>query len=85
MVAGIVRFCLVNSWRINHFGMKPVSGGSPLKDSSVVSVMIVSRGDFVADEAMELILVVLNVLNKRNMEVVIKMYRIRLRRVRLGA
>ena len=41
------RSCLVNSCKIIHFGMNPVSGGSPPRDSIVTIVSAVSTGAFV--------------------------------------
>lgn len=65
--------------------MKPERGGNPPKESRVSKAIIDRRGNFVDDEAMELILVELKVLNNRKVVSVMMMYRIRLRRVRLGA
>ena len=33
MAAGVIS-CLVSSWMISHFGIKPVSGGRPARDKS---------------------------------------------------
>lgn len=30
--ANMVRSCLIISWAISHFGIKPVNGGKPLKE-----------------------------------------------------
>lgn len=84
MVAKINRFCFASSWRISHFGKKPERGGSPPKERRVSSVIIDRRGDLVVDEAMELILVELKVLNRRKVVSVKRIYKIRLRRVKLG-
>lgn len=78
MVAGIIRFCLVNSCKISHLGMKPVRGGSPPKERSVIRVIIVSMGDLVVEIVMELIFVELNVLNRRKVVRVMIIYNIRL-------
>lgn len=39
--------CLVSSCRINHFGINPVSGGSPASDSIVAMLIAVRMGAFV--------------------------------------
>lgn len=40
-------FCVNSSSRVSHFGKKPVSGGSPPKDRSVIIVSEESMGDVV--------------------------------------
>lgn len=47
IVAVGVISCLMSSWIINHFGMKPVSGGRPAKDRSVSIMVAFSMGVFV--------------------------------------
>lgn len=39
--------CFVSSCSTNHFGMNPVIGGKPPKDSMVIIVMAVRIGAFV--------------------------------------
>lgn len=53
--------------------MKPVRGGSPPKERSVIMDMIVSSGDLVDEMVIELIFVVLLVLRRRNIDEVIVM------------
>lgn len=65
--------------------MKPESGGNPPKERRVNKAIIDRRGDLVDDEAMELILVELKILNNRKVVSVMMIYKIRLRRVRFGA
>lgn len=76
--------CLVSSWRISHFGIKPVNGGRPPKDSRMRGVRDVSAGVFVHEMASVLMLVDLFSLNTRNVEEVIMKYVIRVRRDREG-
>ena len=85
IVAGINRLCCVNSWRISHLGINPESGGNPPRERRVSKVMMDRRGDLVDDEAIELILVELKILNRRKVVSVMVIYRIRLSKVRLGA
>lgn len=47
IVAVGVISCLVSSWIISHFGMKPVSGGRPARDRSVSIMDAFSVGVFV--------------------------------------
>lgn len=78
------RFCLVNSWRISHFGVKPVSGGRPPRDKRIKGVRDVIVGIFAQEEARVLILVDLFSLKTRKAENVIIKYVIRAKRVREG-
>lgn len=39
--------CLVNSWRISHFGINPVSGGIPASDIRVSIIRVFMVGSFV--------------------------------------
>ena len=73
MAAG-ARSCLVSSWRISHFGMKPVSGGSPPSDRRMRGVRDVSAGAFAQEVASILMLVALLSLNTRNVDDVIIRY-----------
>lgn len=84
IMAGIGRACFESSCRINHFGMKPDSGGSPPRDKRVIKVRMVRSGDLDEEVAIELILVELNVLNRRKVVRVMIIYRSRLSCVRLG-
>ena len=83
-VAISARFCLVSSRRINHFGMKPVRGGRPPKDSRIRGVKEVIAGVFAHEVASVLMLVELFILNARNAENVIAKYVVRVRKVREG-
>ena len=47
MVAVGVISCLVSSWMMNHFGMKPVNGGRPARERSVSIMVAFSMGVFV--------------------------------------
>lgn len=47
IVAAVVNSCLVSSWMISHLGRKPVSGGSPARDSSVSIRVAFRAGIFV--------------------------------------
>lgn len=76
--------CLVNSCRISHFGMNPVSGGSPPSDRSIRGAKAVSAGVFAQESASVLMLVDLFNLNARNIDRVIIRYIIKVSRVREG-
>lgn len=84
MVAGIARFCLVSSCKINHFGINPESGGRPPRESRVIKVITVRRGDLTVEMAIELILVESKSLKRRKVVRVIIIYKERLSLVRLG-
>lgn len=84
MVAVRGRSCLVSSWRISHFGIKPVRGGSPPRDRRIRGVRDVIVGNFAHEEASVLMLVDLFSLKTRNVENVIIMYVISARSVREG-
>lgn len=60
--------CLVSSWRISHFGIKPVSGGRPPSESRTRGVRVVSAGAFAQEVASILMFVDLFSLNTRNVE-----------------
>lgn len=46
IAAGVIS-CLVSSWTMSHFGMNPVSGGSPARDRSTSIRVVFSTGVFV--------------------------------------
>ena len=54
-----VKFFLVSSCRISHFGMNPVKGGSPPSDSRTKGVAVVRIGALAHDVVRALIVVVL--------------------------
>lgn len=60
-----------SSCRISHFGIKPVSGGSPPSDKRMSGVNEVRTGAFVHAVDRVLIVVALLILNTRNVEKVI--------------
>lgn len=76
--------CLVNSWRMSHFGIKPVSGGRPPRERRTRGVSAVRIGVFAQEMARELMLVALFVLKIKNVEKVITKYMIRVRKVSDG-
>ena len=47
IVAVGVSSWLVSSWRMSHFGRKPVRGGSPASESRVSMRVVLSTGAFV--------------------------------------
>lgn len=55
IVAITVRFCVVSSSIISHFGIKPVRGGSPPNESKISMVIAVIGGEVVHEVAMSLI------------------------------
>lgn len=63
--------CLVSSWRISHFGIKPVRGGRPPSERRMRGARAVRVGAFVQDIARVLMFVALLSLNTRNVENVI--------------
>jgi len=65
------RPCLVSSWRISHFGAKPVRGGRPPSDRSTRGASAVRAGALAQEVASVLTLVESEVLNVRNAEDVI--------------
>lgn len=77
--------CFVNSCIINHFGMKPVSGGRPPRESKMRAATVVRVGVFVQASVRVLIFVVIIVLNVRKAAAVMMMYVPRERRVNWGA
>lgn len=78
------RFCLVSSWRMSHLGIKPVSGGRPPRESSVIIAIVVIMGVFDQVRVSVLSFVEVTFLNVRKVAVVIAMYRIRFRMARFG-
>lgn len=74
IVAMIGRSCFVNSCKISHFGMNPVSGGKPPNESRTRAAIDVRTGFFDQVIARVLILVVVNILRVRNAAEVIIMY-----------
>lgn len=46
-MAVVVISCLVSSWIISHLGRKPVSGGSPARESRANMRVVLSVGVFV--------------------------------------
>lgn len=79
------RSCFVSSCRIIHFGMNPVSGGSPPSDSRTRAVVDASTGLFDQVVASVLILVDNDIFRVRNAAEVIMMYVPSARRVSWGA
>lgn len=75
IVAAVVISCLVSSWTISHFGRKPVSGGSPARESRVSIRVVFSMGVFVHEVISVDSFRVLVVLRVRNTVVVINVYR----------
>lgn len=84
MVAVVARSCLVSSCKINHFGINPVSGGSPPRERSTRGVKDVRAGVFAQEVARVLMLVELLSLNTRNVESVMMRYVRSVRRVKEG-
>lgn len=85
IVAVAGRSCFVNSCRINHFGMNPVSGGSPPSDN-ITKVAIAARiGLFGQVVVRVLIFVADNTFKVRNAADVIKIYVPKAIRVSCGA
>lgn len=74
MVAVSGRFCVVSSCKISHFGMNPVRGGSPPRDSSVKAAVAVMTGVFGQFIARVLIFVASINLNVRNVADVMMIY-----------
>lgn len=62
---------MINSFRINHLGIKPVSGGSPPSAIRVISVIVESVGEVVHIVPRSLVVLVVEVIRIVNMEVVI--------------
>lgn len=67
--------CLVSSWRINHFGMNPVSGGRPAKDNRASIRVALRTGVFVQEVIIVESFRVLVVLRDKNTAAVIRTYK----------
>lgn len=76
--------CFESSRMIIHFGMKPVRGGRPPRESSIRGIIEVSVGVLAHDRVSELMFVELLSLNVRKVAAVIIKYVIRARNVRDG-
>lgn len=61
-----------SSFRISHFGMKPVSGGKPPRDNKVIRRIITMEVDLFHSMDSEFILVVEKLLSVRNTVIVVK-------------
>lgn len=75
---------MVSSCKISHFGMNPVRGGRPPRDSRARAAVVVMIGVLGQDIANVLIFVVDSSLNVRNVAEVITIYRRRVRMVSWG-
>lgn len=69
----IILLFFVSSWMIIHFGIKPVRGGSPPRDSRIVRMIIVIRGVLFQVWARDRVVVVVVVMRSMNMVRVIIM------------
>lgn len=72
VVAMVVISCLVSSWMMSHLGRKPVSGGSPARESRVSIRVAFSMGVFVHEVIIVDSFRVLVVLSVRNTVMVIR-------------
>lgn len=72
IVAAVVISCLVSSWMISHLGRKPVSGGSPARESRANISVAFSVGVFVHEVIIVESFKVLVELRVRNTVVVIR-------------
>lgn len=79
------RLCFVSSCKINHFGINPVSGGSPPSESSTRAVVAVRAGFLDHATARVLILVVDEIFRVRKAADVIMIYVNSASRVSWGA
>lgn len=67
------RSCLVNSWRISHFGKNPVRGGRPPRDKRIRGTEAVRAGILAQEVDKELICVVrINMKEEKSEKVIIK-------------
>lgn len=73
MVAVKGRPCLVSSWRMSHFGAKPVKGGRPPNERRTRGARPVRAGALAHAVARALILVAFEALKVRNAEEVMMM------------
>lgn len=85
MVAVRGRSCLASSCKINHFGMNPVRGGKPPRESRTRAVVVAKTGLFDQAIVRVLIFVADESFSAKNAAEVIKMYVPRARRVSWGA
>ena len=85
MVAVGINPWLVTSWRINHLGMKPVSGGRPPRERRIKQAIAARAGDLVQEEASVTVLVASMLLRVRKAAAVITIYVIKAIRVSWGA
>lgn len=83
-MAVIPRSCFVSSCRISHFGMKPVSGGSPPRDRRIRGIRVEMMGALAHEIVRVPIVVVLFIMKTRNVEDVIIMYRVRVMTAKAG-
>lgn len=74
MVAVRGKFCLASSCRMSHFGMNPVSGGSPPSDSNTIVAVAVVIGALGQHSASVLIFVAIKDLNVKKAADVIIIY-----------
>lgn len=74
MAAGVIS-CLVSSWMISHFGIKPVNGGRPARDKSTSIRVAFSTGVFVHEVMIMDRLRALILLRARNTADVMIVYR----------
>lgn len=84
MVAVAGNSCIVSSCKMSHFGINPVSGGRPPRDSRAKVAVAVRRGDLDQLMASVLIFVVDVNLNVKKVVAVIIMYMVRARMVSCG-
>jgi len=73
MVAVRGRSCLVSSWRMSHFGAKPVRGGRPPNERRMRGARPVRAGALAHAVARVLMFVEPEALNVRNAEEVMMM------------
>lgn len=71
MVANGSRRLVVNSFKISHLGIKPVSGGNPPSAMRVIIIIEESVGEVVHIIPRSLVVLVVEVIRIINMEVVI--------------
>lgn len=84
-VAIIVRLCEVSSCKISHFGINPVSGGSPPNDISRISVREAVVGEVVHVVVISLMVFDEVEISTMNVETVIRRYSARFSSIMLGA
>lgn len=79
------RSCLANSCRISHFGINPVKGGNPPRESKTKAVVATTIGFFDQAIVKALIFVADDSFSVRNAADVIKIYVPKARSVSWGA